>query len=141
MLARTMGAKISAPRNSLSARSWMDVLSEQGRVGDGAAIWQLASNGDAFDSSPGMLLSCLTCFSRRMRSNVEWRAGGASSTTDRLGFFYRDHGHHGRHGKATCRGGPSEGRSTGSMSCTDWGIELQKFQKDPHYMHSKKIIE
>ena len=56
MLARTMGAKISALRNSASARSWMDVLSEQGKADDGAAIWQLASDGDAFGSSPGMLL-------------------------------------------------------------------------------------
>lgn len=57
MLARTMGAKISALRNSASARSWMDVLSEQGKANDGAAIWwQLASDGDAFGSSPGMLL-------------------------------------------------------------------------------------
>lgn len=84
MLARTMGAKISALRNSLSARSWMDALPEQGRAGDGTAVWQLASNGaDAFGSSPGML-SCRLCFIRRMRSNGGLMAGVVDDGQTRL---------------------------------------------------------
>ena len=91
MLARTMGAKISALRNSASARSWIEVLSEQGKADDGAAIWQLASDGDAFGSSPGMLL-LLALLAFEVIGSATRRARGPMARGGRSGAGRRDDG-------------------------------------------------